>query len=169
MRRVVVFGILSWAPPALGPAQSVCAPELLRVGGSPEASAVPGLVACSRAADVSAATRLAAFQTLAAIPAPNGDALRRLAEGTADPDARIRKLAATALSGVGPGLVAVLDTLVEGLEHRDSSVRRTAASLLASAGLGAASAVPALYGALRDEDARVREEARRAIRAVRGQ
>jgi len=41
--------------------------------------------------------------------------------------------------------------------------------VLASAGPAAASTVPALYGALRDEDARVREEARRAIRAVRGQ
>jgi HEAT repeat protein len=87
----------------------------------------------------------------------------------ADPSPRVRKLAAEALSGVGPGLASVLDILAGALEYPQASARRSAASLFASAGPAAAAAVPALYGALRDEDAAVREEARRAIRAVRGQ
>ena len=171
VRGVVAFGLVSWAllAPTLGAGQPVCVADSLRRSGPPEPSAVPDLIACSHAADGTSGTRLAAFQSLATIPSPSGDVLRRLAEGMADSDARIRRVAAGALVRVGPGLASVLDALVEALEHRDASARRSAASVLASAGPAAASTVPALYGALRDEDARVREEARRAIRAVRGQ
>lgn len=137
--------------------------------GARSAEAVPALVASSRAEDAGTGARLAAFEALATIPDPSGEALRRLAEGMADPSPQVRKLAAEALSGVGPGLASVLDILAGALEHPQASARRSAASLLASAGPAAAAAVPALYGALRDEDAAVREEARRAIRAVRGQ
>jgi HEAT repeat protein len=130
--------------------------------------AAPALVARSRAEDHGTAARLAEFEALAAIPAPGGEALRRLAEGMADPSPEVRKVASGALSRVGPGLAPVLDVVAEALEHEEASVRLSATRLLASAGPEAAAAVPALYGALRDDDARVREEARRAIRAVRG-
>ena len=139
---------------------------LARIGTTPDA--VPALIACSRAEDERTGARLAAFEALATLRPPSGEALQRLAEGMAD-DPKIRAVAAAALSGLGPELARVLDSLVLALEHPAPAARRSAVSLIARAGPAAAAAVPALYGALRDEDERVREEARRAIRAVRGQ
>jgi HEAT repeat protein len=73
-----------------------------------------------------------------------------------DPEARVRRLAATTLWGMGVKARSAVPQLAAALADADASVRASAAMALGAVGPEAESAVPALIGALRDRDSNVR-------------
>ena len=80
-----------------------------------------------------------------------------------DPEARIRRTAATTLWGMGVKARQAVPQLAAALSDSDASVRASAAMALGSIGPEARNAVPALIGALRDRDGNVRLWAVKAL------
>jgi len=83
-----------------------------------------------------------------------------------DPEARVRRAAASTLWGLGTRMGAAVPGLAETLRDPDTEVRLSAAMALESAGPQAAAAVPALVQSLKDADANVRLWACKALGAV---
>jgi HEAT repeat protein len=83
-----------------------------------------------------------------------------------DPEARVRRAAASTLWGLGTKQKAAVPALAGALRDPDPEVRLAAAMALESAGSEAEAAVPALVHALKDSDANVRLWAARALGAV---
>ena len=83
-----------------------------------------------------------------------------------DPDARVRRAAASTLWGLGTRMGPAVPALAETLRDPDTEVRLSAAMALESAGPQAAPAVPALVVSLKDADANVRLWACKALGAV---
>jgi HEAT repeat protein len=80
-----------------------------------------------------------------------------------DPEARIRRIAATTLWGMGEKARAAVPQLAAALGDSDASVRASAAMALGGIGPEAREAVPALIGVLRDRDGNVRLWAVKAL------
>jgi HEAT repeat protein len=83
-----------------------------------------------------------------------------------DPDARVRRAAASTLWGLGARMAAAVPGLAETLRDADAEVRLAAAMALEAAGPQAAPAVPALVAALQDADINVRLWSCKALGAV---
>ena len=83
-------------------------------------------------------------------------AVPALAAVLKDPDARVRRAAASTLWGLGTRMGAAVPALADTLADPDTEVRLAAAMALESAGPHAAAAVPNLVRALKDADANVR-------------
>ena len=83
-----------------------------------------------------------------------------------DPEARVRKAAASALWGLGPKAHDAVPTLAEALADNGDGVRLGAVMALGSIGRDAAAAVPALARAVRDRDGNVRLWAAKALAKI---
>lgn len=95
--------------------------------------------------------------------------LDALIEALADPDPRVRQLAAQALGALGPAAARAVPALVRLLEDRDDEGSRNTACIgLAGIGPAAADALPALRKALDDPSRDVRRFARLAIEKIAG-
>ena len=93
-------------------------------------------------------------------------AVPALAGLLSDPEARVRRAAASTLWGLGTKTKAAVPALGDTLRDPDSEVRLSAAMALENAGPQAEAAVPALVRALKDNDANVRLWAAKALGAV---
>jgi HEAT repeat protein len=90
-------------------------------------------------------------------------------EALQDPDAKVRKKAATKLGNVGAADAAAVPALAGALKDRDAGVRAEAALALLRIGPAAREAIPALEDAARaDRDARARGYAAKALEKARG-
>lgn len=83
-----------------------------------------------------------------------------------DPDARVRKKAATVLGNVGAVDPAVVPALAEALKDRDAGVRSEAVLALLKIGPAAEEAGPALAEAQTDRDPKVRTYAAQALQRI---
>lgn len=135
--------------------------------GIGDVRAIPGLLKHLAGPDVD--LRVAAAGALACILGahPYGarppEAVTRLVESLADPDARVRSIAAAALGESGDG--RAVEPLVGRLQDDAWSVRAAAASALGA--LGDARAVPALEAAADDVDLAVARRAEAALQQLR--
>src|SRR5947209_5671167 len=90
-----------------------------------------------------------------------GPAVAHWQRALQDPDVRVRRQAADALSQLGGQAAAAL-------KDRDRTVREQAAYTLAEIGPPAAAAIPALREALKERDGSVRAAANQALKKIQG-
>lgn len=90
-------------------------------------------------------------------------AVPALIETFADDDADVRRVAASALVGIGASVVTALG---RALRHEGPQVRRLAAETLGRFGPGAQAAVAELQAATQDQDRKVRQSASKALTRI---
>jgi HEAT repeat protein len=101
-----------------------------------------------------------------AAPTAGGKPVQHWLGALKDPDARVRKKAATKLGNVGIADPAAVPALVAALKDPDARVRGEAVLALARIGRAAKEAAPALAEARSDPDPTVRSYADRALAKV---
>jgi HEAT repeat protein len=95
------------------------------------------------------------------------DAIDPLLEAAkADPSAKVRKEAATALGRIAPDPETTVPVLTDALKDKAPEVRIAAATALAAFGKDARSALPALREMAANSDKKVNRAAKMAIRAI---
>jgi HEAT repeat protein len=97
----------------------------------------------------------------------HGKPVRDWVQALHDPDARVRKKAATVLGNVGAVDPAVVPALAAALKDPDAGVRSEVGLALVKIGPAAEEASPALAEAQTDRDPRVRTYAAQALQRIR--